>query len=74
MQFKFKARGLQRLLLGQATQPIRELVPDPDQERQDVPFRVPLSGAHLALKLRFSWEPVLAYTPGLCTARSHSPR
>lgn len=61
VQFKFKARALRGMLLGQATQAIRELVPDPDSERLDVAFRVPLSGTFLALKIHFTWEPVRSY-------------
>ena len=72
MQFKFKARALQGILLGQATQAVRELVPDPDSEQQDVSFRVPLSGTHLALKIRFSWVPVLAYHISCPRQNSHA--
>eukprot|EP00892_Ulva_mutabilis_P003576 jgi/Ulvmu1/1590/UM111_0018.1 len=72
--FKFKARALQRVLLGQATQAVRELVPNPDREQQDVPFLLPLSGTHLALRVRFSWEPVLGYTRSGCSNRSPSGR
>lgn len=73
VQFKFKARGLQGILLGQATQAVRELVPEPDQERLGVPFRVPLSGSHLALTIRFSWEPVRAYHLSPTTAARYQP-
>ena len=73
VQFKFKARALQGMLLGQATQAVRELVPEPDQEHLGVPFRVPLSGSHLALTIRFTWEPVRGYHLSPATAAWSQP-
>lgn len=62
LQFKLKARGLRKDLLGHATVAVVDLVGPPAQEHRDVPFSLPLQGAGLMLLISFSWTPVKHYT------------
>lgn len=62
MQFKFKARGLRKDILGHATVAVADLLGDPSKEYENVPFSLPLQGAGLMLSIAFSWLPVRSYS------------
>eukprot|EP00892_Ulva_mutabilis_P005506 jgi/Ulvmu1/3327/UM155_0010.1 len=62
LQFKFKARGLRKEMLGHGTVAVADLLDDAAQEVEGVPFSLPLQGAGLMLSISFSWLPVKLYS------------
>lgn len=62
VQFKFKGRGMQKFLIGQATVAIGDIVHDTATPQTQQLLSLPLVGAAASLVIRWTWEPVTQYS------------
>lgn len=62
LQFKLKARGLSKFLLGQATVPVSTLVGDLGEPQRGGARELALHGCAAPLHVTVSWEPIVGFT------------